>query len=83
VVKSGELLSSIAAKHQVSVADIKRWNNLKSNSVYKGQKLVIRNSEAGNEQSNPNNNNVAQTDVKSNTDSNSGTTAQKTSTTST
>ncbi len=40
-VQSGQTLSTIAAKYKVSVSDIKRWNNLKSNMIYAGQKLKI------------------------------------------
>ena len=40
-VKSGETLSSIASKHRTTVANIKRWNNLKSNTIHVGQRLYI------------------------------------------
>ncbi len=40
-VKNGETLSSIASKHHTSVANIKRWNNLKSNTIHVGQRLYI------------------------------------------
>ena len=40
-VKSGEYLGKIASKYRVSVAQIKRWNNLKSNDIRIGQKLII------------------------------------------
>jgi len=40
-VQRGETLSGIAAKYRVTVSDIKRWNNLKSNMIYVGQKLKI------------------------------------------
>ena len=40
-VKSGDYLGSIAKKHNVSVAKIKQWNNLKSDNIRIGQKLVI------------------------------------------
>ncbi len=39
-VRSGDTLSSIAARCGVSVADLKRWNSLTSNSVWVGQGLV-------------------------------------------
>ncbi|MFN3405132.1 MAG: transglycosylase SLT domain-containing protein [Cytophagaceae bacterium] len=42
VVKSGEVLSKIASKYNVSVNDIKKWNNLKTSNIQKGQKLVIK-----------------------------------------
>ena len=38
-VKSGDYLGRIASRHRCSVAQIKRWNGLKSNNV--GQRLVI------------------------------------------
>ena len=41
-VKKGETLSSISRKYGCSVANIKKWNNLKSNAVKVGQKLKIK-----------------------------------------
>lgn len=41
VVKKGETLVSIAKKYKVSVANLKRWNSKKSNSVRVGEKLII------------------------------------------
>jgi membrane-bound lytic murein transglycosylase D len=43
VVKSGESLLAISKKHKVSVAEIQKWNNLKSSSIKPGQKLKILN----------------------------------------
>lgn len=40
-VKSGDYLGRIAARYRVSVAQIKRWNNLRSNDIRVGQKLRI------------------------------------------
>ena len=40
-VKNGETLSSIATKHRTTVANIKRWNGLKSNTIHVGQRLYI------------------------------------------
>ena len=40
-VKSGDYLGKIAGKYRVSVAQIKRWNNLKSNDIRIGQRLTI------------------------------------------
>ena len=40
-VKSGETLSSIASKHHTTVANLKRWNGLKSNTIHVGQRLYI------------------------------------------
>ena len=45
-VKSGETLSSIASKHRTTVANIKRWNGLKSNTIHVGQRLYIYGSAA-------------------------------------
>jgi len=42
VVKKGENLSSISRKYGCTVNDIKKWNNLKSNTVVVGQKLKIK-----------------------------------------
>ncbi len=41
VVRSGENLGLIAKKYRVYVSQIKRWNNLRSNTIYPGQKLVL------------------------------------------
>ncbi|MEI8273736.1 MAG: LysM peptidoglycan-binding domain-containing protein, partial [Paludibacter sp.] len=40
-VKSGQTLSSIAAKYGISVKKLKSWNKLKSSKVRKGQILKI------------------------------------------
>lgn len=40
-VQSGDYLGKIASKHRCSVAQIKKWNNLKSNNIRVGQRLVI------------------------------------------
>ena len=40
-VKSGDYLGRIATKYRVSVNQIKRWNNLKSNNIRVGQRLII------------------------------------------
>ncbi len=40
-VKSGDYLGKIASRHRCTVAQIKRWNNLKSNNISIGQRLVI------------------------------------------
>ena len=41
-VKKGESLGKIANKYNVSVAQLKSWNKLRSNTVVKGQKLKIK-----------------------------------------
>ncbi len=40
-VKKGDVLGKIAGRYRVSVAQIKRWNNLKSNNIRIGQRLII------------------------------------------
>lgn len=40
-VKKGDTLSAIAARHDVTVADIKRWNKLRSNALKIGARLTI------------------------------------------
>ncbi len=42
VVESGETLISIAKKHRLYVADLKKWNNLKDSNVKLGDKLKIK-----------------------------------------
>lgn len=41
-VKSGDSLWAISIKYKVSIANIKSWNNLKSDTIYVNQKLVIK-----------------------------------------
>ena len=45
-VRSGDSLGKIAAKYHVTIAQIKSWNHLKSNTIRIGQKLRIRRSGA-------------------------------------
>lgn len=40
-VQSGDYLGKIASKYKVTVNQIKRWNNLKSNDIRVGQRLTI------------------------------------------
>lgn len=40
-VKKRETLTSIASKYRCSAGDIKRWNKMKGNKVYRGQKLMV------------------------------------------
>lgn len=42
VVQSGDSLGRIATDHDVSVSDIKSWNDLTGTTIYPGQKLRIR-----------------------------------------
>lgn len=41
-IKKGDTLSRIAAKHHVTVNDLKKWNNLKSDMIREGQTLIIK-----------------------------------------
>ena len=41
-VKKGDTLSGIAAKYHVSVSNLKKWNNLKSDKIQIGQTLIIK-----------------------------------------
>ena len=43
IVRKGETLNSIASKYGCTVAQLKQWNNLKSNTVIVNQKLKIKN----------------------------------------
>ncbi|RLD59173.1 MAG: lytic transglycosylase [Bacteroidetes bacterium] len=40
-VRSGENLGSIAQKYRCSVRNLRSWNNLRGNTIYPGQKLVV------------------------------------------
>lgn len=41
VVRRSETLSVIARSYGVSVSEIKRWNGIKGNTIYVGQRLII------------------------------------------
>jgi membrane-bound lytic murein transglycosylase D len=43
-VRSGDVLGVIAQRHGVGVMELKEWNNLRSNNIHPGQKLVIQKS---------------------------------------
>jgi membrane-bound lytic murein transglycosylase D len=40
-VKSGETLGGIASRYKVSLKNLKTWNNLKSNTIHPGQRLLV------------------------------------------
>lgn len=46
VVRSGENLGLIARRYRVSVGQLKTWNNLRSNTIYPGQRLTVYSSGA-------------------------------------
>lgn len=74
-VTTGDLLSKIAAKYNVSVADIKKWNNMSNGTIYMGQILKIKAPE-----SNTNSTNVAvnnTTTKKTETNNSTGSTGFK------
>ncbi len=52
IVKSGDVLSKIAEKHNVDVKQIKEWNNLKSDNIKTGQKLIIQSKKTNSTKSN-------------------------------
>jgi len=43
-VKGGENLGLIARKYNCSVEDLRRWNNLRNNTIHPGQKLAVSDS---------------------------------------
>lgn len=40
-VQRGDVLGTIATKFDTTVADLKKWNNLKSNSIAQGSRLIV------------------------------------------
>ena len=40
-VKKGETLSSIARKYHTTVANLKKWNKLKSDLIHEGQRIIV------------------------------------------
>lgn len=63
-VKSGDLLSKIAAKYNVTVADLKSWNNMKTNTIYLGQVIKIKSTSTESTNNNSGNVAVVKTDTK-------------------
>lgn len=49
-VKKGDNLGAIAKRYKTTVQDLKVWNNLKSNNLSVGQKLVLENQNTSNTQ---------------------------------
>lgn len=45
-VRRGDTLSEIAGKYRVRVADLRRWNNLRTNTIRVGQRLTIHSGES-------------------------------------
>jgi LysM repeat protein len=41
IVRPGEVLGTIAQRYRVGVSSLRAWNNLRSNLIYAGQKLMI------------------------------------------
>lgn len=77
-VKSGDTLSHIAKMHGISLSDLKKWNNLTTDLIYPGNKLVVSQSETsgnanGSANNNSNNNSNNSTNNSSNTNSNQNT----------
>ena len=50
-VKSGDTLSKIAERNNVTVSQLKQWNNLSSSNIRVGQKLIVSKSAAPSSQS--------------------------------
>lgn len=58
-VKSGDVLGKVAEKHGVGVSEIKKWNNLKDNTIKIGQKLTIYTGEEPSSTEKPSGNSAA------------------------
>ena len=41
-VRSGDSLWTIARRHNISTEEIKRWNNLKDNTIHPGNRLILK-----------------------------------------
>lgn len=60
-VKSGDNLSKIAAAHGISLSNLKSWNNLSSDLIYPGDKLIVNKNASSNSSTATNNNNTSST----------------------
>ncbi|MBK8946810.1 MAG: LysM peptidoglycan-binding domain-containing protein [Ignavibacteriae bacterium] len=63
-IRSGETLGSIASRYGTTTSKIKKWNNLRSNRIFKGRKLKIF---TGNSTTLVADNNISTTSEKTNT----------------
>ena len=63
-VRSGEVLGRIAIRYHVTVSQIKRWNNLRSDNIRIGQRLVIYRGGKGPATSSPDSKAAAQPNPK-------------------
>ena len=78
-VKSGDYLGRIASKYGTTVAKIKKWNNLKSNNIRVGQRLIIyRGGAPSGSSSSSSSSSSAKTSTNSSTTTKSSTTTQST-----
>lgn len=41
LIAKGETLYRLSKQYDVSISDLKKWNNLKSNTIYKGRQLIV------------------------------------------
>jgi len=46
-VRSGDSLWSIARNHNISPEEVKRWNNLKNNTIHPGNRLLLKLADTG------------------------------------
>ncbi|WP_026571275.1 peptidoglycan endopeptidase [Sediminibacillus sp. JSM 1682029] len=58
-VKSGDSLSKIAARHNISLSDLMQWNNLSTTLIYPGDVFVVSKSASGSSSSSSNKSNNA------------------------
>ncbi|MBX9852871.1 MAG: transglycosylase SLT domain-containing protein [Cytophagaceae bacterium] len=63
-VRNGDVLGKIAARHNVTVSQLRSWNKLRGNTIRVGQRLVIYKKGAVNYNANSNNTTVAKTEPK-------------------
>lgn len=54
IVKSGDTLSGIAAKHNISLANLMKWNNLDTTLIFPGNELVVKKSSSSSSSSSSN-----------------------------
>ena len=71
-VKSGDSLWKISKNHNVSISQLKSWNNLSNDTIYPGQILTINSSSSGNTTSSSGSNTNLSTYIVSSGDTFSG-----------
>ncbi|MTD38296.1 LysM peptidoglycan-binding domain-containing protein [Erwinia sp. CPCC 100877] len=77
-VKAGDSLWALASQYGTTIANIKSWNNLSSDMIYVGQKLIVKKGSSNTGSSNNNNNSSSSSNSSNNSSSSNSTSGSNT-----